>query len=307
MNSEKKTKKKRFDTTWWIDKSIELTIFILGFIIALTIDDIRDRNQVKQLKEHYLDVVQEDLRKDRIDYENAYEHDSLRREGCDYVLNWIIKRQNSALHSYGVLKHNTQAHIGPGFDFDEGDAFQKGDTIQIIKEKVGWYMDSSGYWFNKQIIKSINNEFDWFSAEVSDSVKNKLRDFEHYIDQTKSVFQRKTGYKGLISQNTSSFLNTTSVETKLSDYYNFGDYLNWLEDYYRDKHFLEYSSLRYSYGKTGMYKFLYLLNNEQNNELIKHLTLASIQSEKEMRYYIKALNMNQELIDLIEDFKPGKE
>lgn len=303
MSETKKNKKFSFDRTWVLDKAIELSIFILGFLIALWIDGVRDDNQVKQLKEHYMEIVQGDLEKDLETYEKAYYHDSLRADGCDYILGWLLKRQNSEFHSYGILKHSTSGRIGPGFDFEEGGEFIESDTVEIIAEQKGWFLDSSGFWINKLIVKSIDNDFNWFSQEINDSVVAKIDRYAWYVDETKSVFQHRTGYEGLISQNTSSFLNTTEIESKLSDYYSFGSYLNWLENYYRDHHYVKFNELRYTYGPTDLFRFLYLINNEQNNDLIRQLTLASIHAKKEKRYYIKAINLNKGLSELIEKAK----
>ena len=303
MTTDKKKNRFSFDRTWVIDKSIELSIFVLGFLIALWIDGVRDDNQVKQLKEHYMEIVQGDLEKDLETYEVAYHHDSLRAEGCDYILSWLLKRQNSEFHSYGILKHSSPGRIGPGFDFEEGGEFVEKDTVEIIAEQKGWFLDSSGYWINKQIVKSIDNDFNWFSEEINDSVVAKIQRYAWYVDETKSVFQHTTGYEGLISQNTSSFLNTTEIESKLSDYYSFGAYLNWLENYYREHHYVKFNELRYTYGPTELFRFLYLLNNEQNNDLIRQLTLASIHAKKEKRYYIKAIKLNKGLRELIDKAK----
>jgi hypothetical protein len=297
----KKARKFKVDRVWIIDKSIELGIFVLGFLIALYIDDVRDANDVKQLKEHYMEIVKSDLEKDLATYENAYHHDSLRAIGCDYILQFLIKRQHSEFHSFASLKHNSKGKIGPGFDFDEGGEFTKGDTIQIVSEKKGWFLDTSGFWLNKQIVSNLNNEFDWFSQEINDSVKSKIQSFSFFLDETRSVFQHRTGYEGLIAQNTSSFLNTTEIETRLSDYYSFGAYLNWLEDFYRNSHYPSYNELRYTFGQISFFNFLYLLSNEQNNELIRQLTLASIHAKKETRFYINAISLNKELQQLIKN------
>lgn len=299
----KKERKFKVDRVWFIDKAIELSIFVLGFVIALYIDDARDANNVKELKEHYLEIVEADLNKDLADYEFAYQHDSLRAEGCDFILSFLIKRQNSEFHSFGTLKHNSESRIGPGFDFDVGQLFNQGDTLQIVAEKDGWFLDTSGFWVNKQIIRSVDNTFDWFSEEINDSVRSRIEFYSHYVDETKSVFQHRTGYEGLMAQNTASFLKATNIESKLSDYYSDGSYLNWLEDYYRDNHYPHYNELRYSFGEVPLFQFLYLINNEQNNELIKQLTLASIHAKKEKRYYLKAIQMNKELKSAIKDTK----
>lgn len=303
--SEEPKKKKRFniDRTWLIDKAIELSIFVLGFVIALYIDDVRDTNQVKQLKEHYLEIVRADLEKDLEAYEVAYHHDSLRAEGCDYILQFLLKRQNSEFHSFGTLRHSSPGKIGPGFDFEEGGAFNQGDTIQIVAERKGWFLDTSGFWINKAIVKSVENKFNWFSEEITDSVKGKIEGYAYYVDETKSIFQHTTGYEGLMAQNTSSFLNTTEIESKLSDYYSFGSYLNWLENYYRDNHYPRFNELRYSFGEIDLFQFLYLLSNEQNNEMIRQLTLASIHAKKEKRYYVGAIEKNRALQDLIKEMK----
>ncbi|MBD3636361.1 MAG: hypothetical protein HUJ25_03390 [Crocinitomicaceae bacterium] len=303
QNNKKKEKKFKVDRVWFIDKGIELSIFVLGFLIALYIDDVRDANNIKQLKEHYMHIVQSDLEKDVKSYENAYNHDSLRVDGCDFILKFLIKRQNSEFHSYGKLRHNSKGKIGPGFDFEDGRAYSAGDTIQIVAEKKGWFLDTSGYWVNKQIVSNLDNTFNWFSEEIDDSVRAKIDFYEHYLDETRSVFQHTTGYKGLMAQNTSAFLNTTTIESELSDYYSFGSYLNWLEDYYRDSHYPKFCELRYSFGDISFFQFLYLLNNEQNNELIRQLTLAGIHAKKEMRYYQKALKMNGGIQQLIKDRK----
>lgn len=297
----KKKKWYHFDRTWLLDKGIELSIFVLGFVIALWIDGVRDDNHVKKLKEHYMEIVVSDLKKDLGNYEEALYHDSMRAEGCDYILTWLLQRQSSDYHSFAVLKHETKGRTGPGFDFGERVQFMANDTIQIISEQSGWFQDTSGYWINKQLVKAMDRQFNWFSTEVDDSVQVKLERYSEFVDGTKSVFQHTTGYDGLMSQNTSSFLNTTTVESRLSDYYGFGEYLNWLEDYYRDKHFVEFTNLRYSYGEANMFRFLYLLNNEQNNELIQHLTVASIHAKKEIKYYRKAIAMNKGLQELIAD------
>lgn len=291
--------KPKFDRTWIFDKVIELTIFVLGFFIALWIDGMRGDREVKQLHNHYLEILQLDLEKDKNDYEFAYRHDSLRAEGCDYLLTWLLKRQTSNQQTLAEVRYDSQGHIGPGFDFEEGWQFFAGDTIQIVGEDSGWYLDTTGYWINRRIVEKLDNDFTWFSAEVNDSVVNKMTFYEHYIDETKSVFQHRTGYDGMITQNTASFLETTEIESKLSAYYSFGSYLSWLEDYYRDSHFWQYSALRHSFGKTEIRRFLYLLDNEQNNELIRHLSLASMQSRKEMRYYREALALNAEVAALL--------
>lgn len=297
----KKERKFKVDRVWFIDKSIELTIFVLGFLIALYIDGVRDENEVKQLKGHYMDIISSDLEKDLETYEMAYEHDSLRAEGCDFLLGYLMKRQNAEFHSFGEVKHNTEGRIGPGFDFDTEGQFNQGDTIQIVSEKKGWYLDTSGSWINKQIVKTLSNEFDWFSQEITDSIKKKIESYTVYVDETRSVFQHTTGYDGMMSRNTSSFLSSTTVETKLSDYYSFGKYTNWIEDYYRNNHYPAYNELRHSFGHSSLFQFLYKLNNEQNTELIRQLTLASLHARKEMKYYQKAMSMNRLIQQLIED------
>lgn len=297
---EKKDKKFKFDRIWVLDKTIELSIFVLGFLIALWIDGVRDDNQMNQLKEHYLEIVEYDLIQDQVSYEDAYRHDSIRADGCDYILYWLLKRQRSEFHSYGALIHPSSGMTGPGFDFEEGINFDQGDTIQIIDEKEDWILDTSGFWINQKIVKSVYNEFSWFSEEINDTVVNKIKEYSSYVDDTKSVFQQTKGYEGLISQNTSSFLNTTSIETELSNYYSFGAYLNWLENYYRDNHYGNFNELRYTYGQTDLFRFLYLIDDEQNNELIRQLTLASIHAKKEKRYYLEILAINKSLQELIE-------
>ncbi|MCB9225365.1 MAG: hypothetical protein R2780_00505 [Crocinitomicaceae bacterium] len=299
----KKKKRFNFDRKWLIDKAIELSIFVLGFAIALYIDDVRDSNQVKKLKEHYMEIVKADLEQDLKNYEVAYHHDSLRAEGCDFILQYLLKRQNSEFHSFGTLRHASPGKIGPGFDFEAAGNFAQGDTIQIIAERNGWFLDTSGFWLNKAIVKSVENKFNWFSEEITDSVKSKIDGYAYYVDETKSVFQHTTGYKGLMAQNTSSFMNTTEIESQLSDYYSFGSYLNWLEDYYRDNHYPKFNELRYSFGQVDLFQFLYLLNNEQNNELIRQLTLASIHANKEKRYYLGAIEKNKALQELIKEAK----
>jgi hypothetical protein len=270
-------------------------------LIALYIDDVREANNIQQLKEHYMEIVKSDLEKDLEAYEHAYKHDSLRADGCNYILSFLIKRQHSEFHSFGSLKHDTESKIGPGFDFEQGGFFNKGDTIQIVSEKKGWYLDTSGFWLNRQIVENLDNEFDWFSQEINDSVKSKIESYSLYVDETRSVFQHRTGYEGLMSQNTSSFLNTTQIESTLSDYYSFGAYLNWLEDFYRNNHYPNYNELRFRFGSISLFQFLYLLNNEQNNDLIGQLTLASIHAKKEKKYYLKAIRMNKGLQQLIKD------
>lgn len=299
----KKERKFKVDRVWFIDKGIELSIFVLGFLIALYIDDVRDANDVKKLKEHYMHMVGADLEKDMKTYEYAYKHDSLRAEGCEYILGFLLKRQNSEYHSFGKLKHNSKGHIGPGFDFDKSGSFNEGDTILIVNEEKGWYLDTSGYWINKRIVNIVDNSFNWFSQEINDSVKSKILFYQEYLDVTKSVFQHTTGYKGLMSQNTSKFLNSIRIETELSDYYQYGSYVNWLEDFYRESHFHKYNDLRYSFGDVNFFEFLYKLNKEQNNELIRQLTIAKIHAEKEMGYYTNAMNLNKSIHQLIKDKK----
>ncbi len=295
------TKKKTFkvDKTWIIDKVIELSIFVLGFLIALWIDGVREENDVKQLKQHYLSIVEFDLEQDHVLYNSAYQHDSIRADGCDYILTWLLKRQSSTFHSFGLIKNSVDGHIGPGFEFDKGIGFNKGDTLQIIAEKGDWFMSNSGDWVNKHFVKSLNNDFNWFSSEINDSVISKINDYAYFVDETKSVFQQTAGYEGLISQNTSSFLNTTEIETKLSNYYSKGSYLNWLENYYRDNHYVQYNTLRYTFGQTDFFRFLILINSEENNQLIRHLTIASIHARKEMKYYLDQIERNNNLLDLI--------
>lgn len=296
------TKKKwRFDRTWIIDKAIELSIFVLGFLIALWIDDVRDQNDIKQLKRHYMAVVQFDLEQDHEKYSEAYRHDSIRAEACDYILDFLLRRQNADIHSMGLLKFESKARIGPGFDFEGGPQFMQGDTIMVIAEKKGWYLDTSGFWLNKQLVKDVENDFNWFSKSISDTVKNKIEGYTYYVDQTKSVFQKTTGYEGLIAQNTSSFMEATELETALSEYYSLGSYLNWLENYYRDNHYPNYNELRYTYGPTDLFQFLYTINNEENSRLIQQLTLASIHAKKEKVYYLKVLEMNEGIQDLIKN------
>lgn len=303
LEMAKNERKFKVDRVWIIDKGIELSIFVLGFLIALYIDDVRDANDVKKLKEHYIHMVRSDLEKDMKTYENAYKHDSLRSEGCEYILSYLLKRQNSEYHSFGRLKHDSKGHIGPGFDFDETGAFDEGDTILIVNEEKGWYLDTSGYWINARIVKIFDNSFNWFSQEINDSVKGKIEFYQDYLDVTKSVFQHTTGYKGLISQNTSKFLNSIRIETELSDYYQYGTYVNWLEDFYRESHFHKYNDLRYSFGDVSFFEFLYKLNKEQNNDLIRQLTIAKIHAKKEMGYYVNAMKMNRNIQQLIKDKK----
>ena len=300
---KKKERKFKVDRVWFIDKGIELTIFVLGFLIALWIDGVRDENDVKQLKEHYLDMVRVDLEKDMEAYQFAYEHDSLRAEGCEFILGYLLKRQNSEYHSFGKLKHDTKGNIGPGFDFSEMGDFNQGDTILIVNDEKGWYLDTSGYWINSRIVNIVDNSFNWFSQEINDTVKSEITFYQEYLDITKSVFQRTTGYNGLISQNTSKFMNSTAIETELSDYYQYGKYVNWLEDFYRESHFHKYDDLRYSFGEVSFFEFLYKMDNEQNNDLIRQLTIAKKHAKKEMGYYQKAMRMNASIQVLIQDTK----
>ena len=297
----KKKKKFSFDKTWIIDKSIELGIFVLGFLIALWIDGVRSDNEVKQLKEHYMEIVKNDLDKDLANYEMAYEHDSIRAEGCDYILGWLLKRQSAEFHSFGIVKQNSNGSAGPGFEYDQTGSFNGGDTIQIIAENKGWMLDTSGYWLNRKMIKKIDSDFTLFASNSGDSVKSKIEFYAYYVDETKSIFQHSTGFEGMISQNTSSFMNTTEIESRLSDYYNFGSYLNWLENYYRDNHYVHYNELRYTYGPTDLYRYLYLITEEQNNEMIRQLTLASIHAKKEKRYYLQTIKKNRDLFSLINE------
>ena len=301
--SKKKERKFKVDRVWFIDKGIELSIFVLGFLIALWIDGVRDKNDVKQLKEHYLHMVRVDLEKDMEAYEYAYEHDSLRTEGCAFILEYLLKRQNSEYHSFGKLKHDAGGHIGPGFDFDERRNFGQGDTILIVNEEKGWYLDTSGYWINARIVMIVDNSFNWFSQEINDSVKSEIVFYQDYLDITKSVFQHTTGYEGLISQNTSKFMNSIEIESELSDYYQYGSYVNWLEDFYRESHFHKYNDLRYSFGDVSFFEFLYKMNIEQNNDLIRQLTIAKNHAEKEIGYYQKAMKMNRRIQALIKDTK----
>ena len=301
--SKKKERKFKVDRVWFIDKGIELSIFVLGFLIALWIDGVRDENDVKQLKEHYLQMVRVDLEKDMEAYEYAYEHDSLRAEGCAFILEYLLKRQNSEYHSFGKLKHDAGGHIGPGFDFDERRNFGQGDTILIVNEEKGWYLDTSGYWINARIVMIVDNSFNWFSQEINDSVKSEIVFYQDYLDITKSVFQHTTGYEGLISQNTSKFMNSIEIESELSDYYQYGSYVNWLEDFYRESHFHKYNDLRYSFGDVSFFEFLYKMNIEQNNDLIRQLTIAKNHAEKEIGYYQKAMKMNRRIQALIKDTK----
>ena len=300
---KRKERKFKVDRVWFIDKGIELGIFVLGFLIALYIDDVRDTADVKNLKEHYMHIVTTDLQKDHEAYEFAYNHDSLRAEGCDYILTFLLKKQDAEYHSFGKLKHDSKGRIGPGFDFDEGGSFSANDTILIVSEEKGWYLAESGYWVNSRIVKIVDNSFNWFSREINDSVKSKIEFYQHYLDETKSVFQHTTGYKGLMAQNTSKFLNSTKIESTLSDYYSYGSYVNWLEDFYRESHFHKYHDLRYSYGDVSFFEFLYKLDSDQNNRLIRNLTIAKIHAKKEMTYYVKAMKMNKRVQQLIKDKK----
>lgn len=294
-----KERKFKVDRVWFIDKGIELGIFVFGLLIALYIDDVRESGNVKKLKEHYLFIVSTDLQKDKGQYERVYEHDSLRAEGCQFILSYLQRRQNADYHSFGKLKHDTKGRIGPGFDFEDKNEFNAFDTILIINERKGWYLDTSGAWINAQIVSIIDNSFNWFSQEVDDSVKRKIEYYEPYLDDTRSVFQHTTGYNGLMAQNTSAFMNTTEIESQLSDYYSFGSYLNWIEDFYRVSHYPDYNELRFSFGDVSFFDFLYRLNNEQNSELIRQLTIAKIQAQKEMGYYRKAIKMNKDVQQLI--------
>ena len=299
-NEEGKPDPPVVDRTLIVDKLIDLGIFVLGVVIALWIDDRRGTNEVKKLHTHYLEILQHDLDMDKEGYEYALEYDSVRAEGCDYLLGWLLKRQSSDLHSFGMVKHDTKGRIGPGFDFEEGWQFFAGDTLQILDEENGWLLDTTGYWVNQRIVSNLDKEFNWFSSEVSDTVVDRIAYFEPYIDKTQTVFQNRTGYDGMITQNTANFLETTEIESKLSDYYSRGAYISWIENYYRDEHFWQYSNLRHSFGQTEMRRFLYLLSNEQNNELIRHLSIASMHSKKEVDYYREMLQKNLELQALME-------
>ena len=115
----RKGKRLKIDRIWFLDKGIELTIFVLGFLIALYLDDVRADRDIKKLTDHYMEVVKSDLVKDLSSYEFAYRHDSLREMGSIYILNFLIERQNSEFRSFGTLRHNTPGRIGPGFDFGE--------------------------------------------------------------------------------------------------------------------------------------------------------------------------------------------
>lgn len=300
-NPNNKERKFKVDRVWFIDKGIELSIFVLGFLIALYIDDVRDAGQIKQLKEHHLEIVQLDLEKDLVNYQLALEHDSLRSLGCDLVLEYLVKRQRSELYTQGVLMREEQSWKGPGTVFQESKMYAATDTIEIITEEKGWCLTQSGDWVDRSKIQRFNTDFSWFSNEIMNGVKEQIDFYAFYIDETKSVFQHKTGYLGLISQNTSAFLNTTEVETQLSDYYSFGSYLNWLEDYYRDNHYPLFNELRYSFGEIELFQFLFMLSTEQNNDLIQQISLASIHSKKEVRYYQEAISMNKSLQQLLKD------
>ena len=285
----------KVDKLWVIDKFIELGIFILGFVIALYIDDVRIKSSEKKLKTHYMKIIMSDLKADLQSYNIAYKHDSTRAAGCNYILSFLIKKQNAEILTFGKLVHNSHGRIGPGFQFDKGKLFTKGDTIQIISEKKGWLLDTSNFWVNKQIIRNIKNNFDWFSEEIDSNVKNNIEFYSKYIDDTKTVFQQTTGNEALITVNTSSILNKSNVEKNLSSYYKFGSFLNWLENFYRNHHYLKYNDIRYSFGNTSLFSFLYKLNSEQNNELIELLTIASIHAKKEANYYKEAIELNKNL------------
>tara|TARA_B100001287_G_scaffold272541_1_gene274400 strand:+ start:4442 stop:5350 length:909 start_codon:yes stop_codon:yes gene_type:complete len=285
----------KVDKLWVIDKFIELGIFILGFVIALYIDDARIQSSEKQLKTHYLKIISSDLEADLKSFNVAFNHDSTRAAGCDYILSFLIKKQNAEILTFGKLVHNSQGRIGPGFQFDKGKLFKKGDTIQILSENKGWLLDTSNYWVNKQIIKNIKNKFDWFSQDIDSNVKNKIEFYSKYVDDTKTVFQQTTGNEALIGVNTSSILNKSNLEKDLSSYYKFGSFLSWLEDFYRNNYFIKYNDLRYTYGKVSLFSFLYKLDSEQNNELIELLTIASIHAKKEANYYKEAIELNKNL------------
>ena len=292
---ESKSDSLKVDKIWVIDKFIELGIFILGFVIALYIDDVRIKSSEKKLKTHYMKIIMSDLKADLKSYKIAFNHDSTRASGCDYILTYLIRKQNAEILTFGKLIHNSHGRIGPGFQFDKGKLFAKGDTIQIISEKRGWLLDTSNFWVNKQIIKNIKNDFDWFSEEIDSNVKDKIEFYSKYIDDTKTVFQQTTGNEALITVNTSSILNKSNLEKNLSYYYKFGSFLNWLENFYRNYHYLKYNDLRYTYGNTNLFSFLYKLSSEQNNELIELLTIASIHAKKEANYYKEVINLNKNL------------
>ena len=150
INVESKTDGLKVDKIWVIDKFIELGIFILGFVIALYIDDVRIKSSEKKLKTHYMKIMS-DSKADLAT--NSFQPRFTRAFGCDYILSYLIRKQNAEILTFGKLVHNSHGRIGPGFQFDKGKLFAKVIQYKLFRKK-GWLLDTSNFWVNKQIIKT---------------------------------------------------------------------------------------------------------------------------------------------------------
>ena len=286
----------KLEKIWYLDKIIELSIFILGFYIALWIDDYRSEKDTQHLKVHYRDIINRDIQKDCENYQFAFTHDSLRAIGCDLVLDLLTQRQRSFRSELGILRTNYRSRLGPGLEFDTLKTVFKGDTLLILDKSDDWMMDSTGVWVPKKVISKLNIKFNWFFKESDLEIKKKIIDMEEYLDETQSVFQLKTGYEGLLGQNTSNLTNA-ALQSDLSKYYKYGDYVNWLEAYYRESHYNVYNELRYTFGEESFLNFIYRLDEDGNDKLIQQLTIAKKHAIKEMEYYKKAMTMGEDLLE----------
>lgn len=280
---------------WYLNTFIQLAIFVLGFFIAMWIDEFRQSRETVKLKEHYLGIVKNDVEKDIQNYQNAYEHDSLRSIGCDLVLKLLLSRQRAFRNELGILRTSFQSKKGPGNEFDTLRIMNKGDTIAILDKSDNWIMDSSGAWLPKNIISKMDIQFNWFFRGSDTTIKNRVSELEYYIDETKSVFQLKTGYEGLIMQNTSNLTNH-ELQSSLSNYYKFGEYVNWLENYYRDSHYDIYNELRFSFGQESFINFIYRLDEDGNNQLIQQLSIAKKHADREVKYYKQAIELASDIL-----------
>jgi hypothetical protein len=92
-------------------------------------------------------------------------------------------------------------------------------------------------------------------------------------------------------------LTNAALQSDLSKYYKYGDYVNWLEAYYRESHYNVYNELRYTFGEESFLNFIYRLDEDGNDKLIQQLTIAKKHAIKEMEYYKKAMTMGEDLLE----------